>query len=170
VKHTALFAAFILVFSLPAEPLQAQDTEDTDWLSLGIGYYDIADNDSAADFRLEYRDGHKYFWEIKPWAGLEVTSDSSVWIGGGILADLEVSPGLYVIPSFGAGFYEEGSSGKDLGYFIEFRSQLEVAYELQNKQRVGVSFGHISNADLDDKNPGTQVLNLYYHVPIDGLF
>ncbi len=174
VKNLFLMGAMALLVSGLTTQAQAQDEgggmDDTDMLSLGVGYYDINDDDGAADFRLEYRDGHKYFWEVKPWAGAEVTSDTSIWLGGGVLLDLELAENFYAVPSFGAGFYEEGDSDKDLDYFLEFRSQIELAYEFQNQQRLGVAFGHISNAGLGDENPGTEILNLYYHVPVDGLF
>lgn len=169
-KNIFLMSALALLVMGYTTQAQAQDADGTDFLSLGVGYYDIGDDDGAADFRLEYRDGHNYFWNIKPWVGAEVTSDASIWVGAGVLGDWEISPQVYVIPSFGAGFYEDGGSDKDLDYFIEFRSQIELAYEFQNQQRLGVAFGHISNASLGDRNPGTEILNLYYHVPVDGLF
>ena len=140
------------------------------YLSFGIGQWDVADDDDAADFRMEYRSGNKFFWEIKPWVGLEATSDGSVWGGGGLLADLYVSPQIYLTPSFGVGLYGQGSSDKDLGSVIEFRSQLEAGYRFTNGHRVGLAFGHISNASIGDKNPGTNILNVYYHVPVGGWF
>ena len=149
---------------------QAQAEDSADLLSVGIGYYDILDDEDAADFRLEYRSGHAYWWKIKPWAGVEVTSDASLWAGGGLLADIDVTDNIFIIPSFGAGYYARGSSDLDLGAAIEFRSQIEAAYQFENNSRVGVSFGHLSNASITDSNPGTEVLNLYYHVPIDQIF
>ena len=41
-----------------------------------------------------------------------------------------------------------------LGNDIQFRTTLEFSFELKNKNRIGLSFGHISNANLGDKNPG----------------
>ncbi len=169
-KDIFLLSVMTLTLMVTGIQAQAQDADDSDYLSLSVGWYDMNDDEDAADFRIEYRDGHKYFWEIKPFAALEVTSDSSFWVGAGVYADLEVTPQVYVTPSFGAGFYDEGSSDKDLDYFLEFRSQVEVSYEFQNQQRAGVGFGHISNAGLGDSNPGTEILSLYYHVPIDGMF
>lgn len=168
-------AAFILAcFTAPA---MAQDTMigegDTNqsYLSLGAGVWDATQtDDTAADLRVEYRHGESLIWEIKPWAGLEVTTDGSVWAGGGILADFNITPNIYVIPSFGAGLYAQGSSDKDLGSAIEFRSQLEGGYQFMNGHRLGVSFGHISNADIGSDNPGAEILNLYYHVPIGNMF
>ena len=71
---------------------------------------------------------------------------------------------FYFTPSFGAGFYDKGS-GKNLGNCFQFRTSLEVSYELKNKNRVGVSFSHISNANLGDKNPGVEIISISYHVP-----
>lgn len=159
------FLLFVSVLSTPLYQAQAEES----LLSLGAGYYDIMDDDGAADFRLEYRSGHSYFWHIKPWAGVESTSDASLWAGGGILADIPVTENVYVTPSFGAGFYARGSSDLDLDYPLQFRSQIELAYEFESNRRLGIAFGHISNASLGDHNPGTEVLNLYYHIPVSRL-
>ena len=71
----------------------------------------------------------------------------------------------YVLtPSFGVGYYEDGS-GKKLGNEIEFRSTLEVSYKINNDDRIGLSFGHISNANLGDKNPGSEIISISYHIP-----
>ena len=67
-------------------------------------------------------------------------------------------------PSFGIGYYDDGS-GKKLGNEIQFRTTLEFSYELENKNRIAISFGHISNANLGDKNPGVEILSLNYQIP-----
>jgi len=149
----------------------AQDSADPSYVSFGVGVWDITqDDDMATDLRVEYRHGETLFWKIKPWAGLEVTTDGSVWGGGGILADFKPTDNIYITPSFGAGLYAQGGSDKDLDHVIEFRSQIEGGYQFDSGQRLGVAFGHISNADLGDDNPGTEILNLYYHIPVDTLF
>jgi Lipid A 3-O-deacylase (PagL). len=69
-------------------------------------------------------------------------------------------------PSFGAGFYDDGD-GKKLGNDIQFRTTFEFSYELKNKNRIGISYGHISNANLGDKNPGVEILSLSFQVPFN---
>lgn len=156
--------------ALFATPAMAQESNaGTAYVSVGAGAYDVNDDETAADFRLEYRSGTSLFWQIRPWGGAEVTSDGSVWAGGGILADIGVTPEFYIIPSFGAGFYDEGSSDKDLDYWLEFRSQIELAYQFDNQHRLGLALSHISNAGLGDDNPGTEILNLYWHIPTNSL-
>ena len=56
-------------------------------------------------------------------------------------------------------------SGKKLGNDLQFRTALEVSYELKNKNRIGISFSHISNANLGNKNPGVEILSFSYQIP-----
>ena len=150
----------------------------------GLGIYDIkfdgSEKNQAADFRYEYRSeksllniGPKEdnFFFLKPFYGFEYTNDSASYILTGIY--LEDNLGelfendkskFYFTPSFGAGVYKDGS-GKKLGNDLQFRTSLEVSYELKNKNRIGISFSHISNANLGDKNPGVEILSFSYQIP-----
>ncbi len=159
-------AAFLAV----ATPAMAQDSAGPAYFTFGTGYYDVFDNDGdALSLRAEYHHDKSLFWKIKPWAGAEITTDASVWAGGGLLADIELSDKIYLQPSIGVGLYTQGSNDKDLGGPIQFRTQLEGGYEFNSGHRLGVTFSHYSNAGLDDDNPGTEVLGLNYSIPINGL-
>ena len=108
---------------------------------------------------------------MKPFFGVEYTSDSASYFLTGIylednlgeLFEGEKSK-FFFTPSFGAGIYDDGS-GKKLGNDLQFRTSLELSYELKNKNRIGISFSHISNANLGDKNPGVEILSFSYHIP-----
>lgn len=137
-----------------------------DRLNFAIGYYDVFDKQDGIDFRVEYRSDSIIFTEnLKPWGGVEITSQGSLWGGGGLLYDLNISDKWYLTPSLGAGLYTNGGSDKDLDYPLQFRSQLELAYEFKTDARIGLSFSHMSNAGLGDKNPGTEVLSLNWSLP-----
>lgn len=141
------------------------------FLGLSLGVYDVLDNEEAADLRAEYRPNVSFvFKRLKPWAGIEVTSDASLWAGGGFLFDINLGKRFVLTPSIGAGYYAPGHSDKDLGYPLMFRSQLELAYAFDSGCRLGVSFSHLSNASLGSDNPGTESFNVYYHVPLSRLF
>ena len=137
------------------------------------GSHDFADGArrgaGGGDFRIEYRPEWKFLWELKPWVGFEVTSDGVLYGAGGILLDVSLGRRLVLTPSFGVGLYADGG-GKDLGNTIEFRTQIELGYRLDEGARLGVAFGHISNANLSDVNPGTEVVAIYYHMPLGALF
>ena len=149
-----------------------------------IGTYDIKFDGSstkqATDFRYERRldktifdigPKEDNFFFLKPFFGIEYTSDSATYFLSGIYVEDNLGQlfagrksNLYFTPSFGAGIYDDGS-GKKLGNDIQFRTSLEVSYEFKNKNRIGISFSHISNANLGDKNPGVEILSLSYHIP-----
>ncbi len=170
---TAIGPILALAASLGAASLGAAaparaDGDDPSFLVFGLGYYDMnKQDDTAVDFRLEYRHGEK-FWIFKPWVGVEGTSDGAFYGAAGVLVDVYFGTRVVLTPSFGAGLYANGS-GKDLGHAVEFRSQIELSYRFDDRSRLGLAFSHISNASIADENPGVEVLNLYYSLPLDGL-
>ncbi len=151
---------------------------------LGLGIYDFkfdgSDKNQALDFRYEYRSDNilvdigpkeDNFFFLKPFLGFEYTNDSASYFLTGIYFEDnlgELFEGnkskLFFTPSFGAGIYNDGS-GKELGNDLQFRTSLEISYELKNKNRIGISFSHISNANLGSKNPGVEILTISYHLP-----
>ncbi len=138
--------------------------DDPHFLTLAAGYYDINDDMDAAEFRSEFRSADK-LWIFKPFGGLMGTSDAAFYGYAGFLIDLYFGRRIVLTPSLAAGLYEDGD-GKDLGHIVEFRSSLELAYRFDNRARLGLSFYHLSNASLDDNNPGTEVFSLNYSIPL----
>ena len=150
----------------------------------GLGVFDIkfdgSDKNQATDFRYEFRSDQSLidigpkednFFFLKPFFGFEYTSDRATYFLTGIYFEDNLgelfegkNTNLFFTPSFGLGYYDDGS-GKKLGNDLQFRTTLEFSYELENKNRLGLSFGHISNANLGDKNPGVEILSLSYQVP-----
>ena len=139
--------------------------DEPDFLSLGTGWYDFNDDRDAVDFRVEYRSDLKLLGFVKPWAGFEFTSDGAAYGVAGVLTDIFFGRRLVLTPSFGIGAYADGT-GKDLGHTVEFRSQLELGYRFDDWSRIALAVSHISNASLDENNPGTEIATIYYHIPI----
>lgn len=174
-KHLLLTLLALLLSS--QNHAYAQD--ENAYLSLGAGLYDAfrtvgiydGGNFSEADFRVEYRSNDiGLLLHLKPWLGLEFTSRSSQWFGGGLLYDWRMSDNIIITPNTGVGWYNPGASNLDLDGRLEFRLQIEAAYEFENKHRLGVAISHISNASTADNNPGTEIANIYYHIPVGRLF
>ncbi len=141
--------------------------DDPDFLAFSIGGFDVSDDETAGEARLEYRSDIK-LWFVKPFSGVMVNSDAGIYGYGGFLVDLFFGRRWVLTPSLAAGLYTDGS-GKDLGSDVEFRSQLEFAYRFKSRSRIGLSVSHISNASLDDVNPGTEEVVLTYAVPFSVL-
>ena len=159
VPALAILAAGL--FGLSALPARADDPA---FLAFGAGYFDINDDKEAAEFRIEYRGGKK-LWIFKPMVGGMATSDAAIYGYAGVNVDLFFGRRFVLTPNFAAGFYHDGD-GKDLGHSAEFRSGLELAYRFDNRSRLGLAFHHISNASLDDNNPGTEILAIVYSLPL----
>ena len=49
--------------------------------------------------------------------------------------------------------YSKGD-GKDLGHPLEFKSEVQMSVDLTEGTNLGLSYNHVSNASLGDKNPG----------------
>ncbi|HEX6202770.1 MAG TPA: acyloxyacyl hydrolase, partial [Thermoanaerobaculia bacterium] len=60
----------------------------------------------------------------------------------------------------GLGHYRPGDDGRELGGPLEFRSGLELSRRLGARTRLGLSFDHLSNAGVYERNPGTESLVL----------
>ena len=150
----------------------------------GLGIYDVmfdgSSSKNATDIRYERRfdktlvdigPEEDNFFYLKPFIGIEATTDSAFYFLGGIY--LEDNLGKLLIgkenkwnftPSFGLGYYDDGN-GKKLGNKLEFRTTLELSYQLNNDDRIGFSLGHISNANIGNKNPGVEIISLSYQKP-----
>ena len=89
---------------------------------------------------------------LQPVTGAFITSDNAGYIYTGFQIPNK-SGALTFTPSFTPGLYSEGD-GKDLGHVIEFKTEIQITYELTKKSEFGMSYNHISNASLGDKNPG----------------
>ena len=149
----------------------------------GVGIYDVKFDGSQTNQAVHYRFERRFdsslleigpesydFFNLKPFLGFEMTSDSANYFLAGVYLEDNIgtlftgnSSNFIFTPSFGAGYYDEGS-GKNLGNNIEFRTTFEISYQLKNENRIGFSFGHISNANLGDINPGVEIFSLSYQV------
>jgi len=160
------FVAAAAIFASGA----AKADGDPDFLTLGAGWYDFnKQDDSAGEFRLEYRSDEEFYY-LKPFAAVAGTSSGSFFVGVGVLMDVYFGRRWVLTPSFAPHYYSQGGSDKDLGHELEFRSQIEFAYRFDDRSRLGLSVSHYSNASIGDKNPGTETLMLNYSVPVDKLF
>ena len=138
---------------------------DPDFIVVGIGGFDVNDNETAGQFEVQAR-FQKRIWLFKPQVGAFATTKSGFYVYAGGSMDLFFGRRCVVSPGFSIGMYGKGD-GKKLGGILEFRSSLEIAYRLNNRGRVGIQIGHLSNASLYDENPGTEFAILNYSIPTD---
>lgn len=156
-----LFSSFVAYAACPP-----------DFISFGTGVYDLwREKTRTWEFEAEYKFFVKAFksparyLEFRPLVGLMATAEGSFYAYLGLNFDLLFFDHLLFAPGFAAGYYAQGG-GKNLGYPIEFRSGVELAWQFYDWHRLGVHFYHLSNASLGRKNPGEESLVLFYDIPL----
>lgn len=156
-----LLTATALTTLLMSAPAMAADQS---YITIGAGVFDIVhDEPASTEFRLEYR--HENVWKsLYPSLGLMANTDGAVYGVFSLNYEFALSDSIYFTPYTGVGIYEENDS-KDLGGPIEFRSGVELAYELENDYRLGVNFSHMSNASIYEDNPGQESLVFNLSIP-----
>lgn len=166
--------------SIPAHAASGATAEPAT-LGFSAGYFEVLQHEPkqpAADFRLEYRSAFDMLSlakaqnstiTIRPFTGVETTSDGALYGLGGFVFDMVFWNHWVVSPNVGVGLFY-GGDGRRLGSFVEFRSTMETGYRFDDGSRLTAAFGHISNAGLTGTNPGTEILSFYYHVPVAALF
>jgi len=159
VKLSHLLATSIIYFSLAL----SAHAEESSALAISVGAFDAFDNDdTAAELGIEYRFAPmESAYNLIPVIGFTVNSDGGYWAHTGIRYDYHLNENWVLTPNFAVSAYEDGA-GKDLGHAIEFRTGLELAYKLDGSSHLGLGIYHLSNAGLDDHNPGEESVILSY--------
>jgi lipid A 3-O-deacylase len=138
-------------------------------LTLGVGGYNVLHQDKDAIFRGEYRFGTSFLY-IRPIAGVEVTSAGGVYAYGGFGVNIPITDHIVLFPSGAFGYWSRGNGSKDLGSHDEFRTGAEIAWRFDDDSRIGVTFHHISNDGITQRNPGVEEALLEYSIPLGSIF
>ena len=126
-------------------------------LSIYTGMFDFSDDGKrAALIGIQHQNENlfrdSFLGKISPVTGTMITESNSLFLYTGVQAEYDLGK-LKFTPSFTPGYYHEGD-GKDLGYPLEFKSEVQLSLDLSEDSNFGISYNHISNASLGDKNPG----------------
>lgn len=128
----------------------------------------VADRDSTGLFGFEYRAGPELelLW-IRPSVGLLAAMDGAGYGWLGFNVDLPMGP-LVLTAATSVGIYGEGD-GQDMGSLFVARNGAEIAWEFENRIRLGVGFHYYSNYGTGRKDPGIAALTLVYSHPLRAL-
>ena len=142
-------------FSVNAEELKIKN-QNTEF-NVYTGMFDFSDDGKKSTligFQHQNKDLNRntFLGNLSPITGALITADAASYFYTGVQAQYKLGA-LNVTPSFTPGLYFEGD-GKDLGHMIEFKSELQFSLDLSNTSELGLSYNHLSNASLGDKNPG----------------
>jgi len=149
-----LFFVF-LVSSVNAEELK--NFEKNTEFNVYSGMFDFSDDGKRSTLigfqhQNENLNRDTFLGNLSPITGVLITSDNAGYIYTGVQAQYKIGI-LNITPSFTPGLYHEGD-GKDLGHMLEFKSEVQLSFDLSKNSEIGFSYNHLSNASLGDKNPG----------------
>ena len=122
------------------------------------GNFDFSDNKQKAilfgfQHQNENLERNTFLGNASPITGGFITENSAAYVYTGVEWNYAMSDNLKFTPSFAPGIYHEGN-GKDLGHALEFKTEVQATYSFSESTSLGMSYNHISNASLGDKNPG----------------
>ena len=136
-----------------AEEIKSNETE----LNFFTGMFDFSDHKQKAGIiGIQHQNDdlfrESFLGRLSPITGGFLTENNAYYLYTGAQAEYDL--GIFTItPSFAPGYYSSGD-GKDLGHSLEFKSEVQMSLNLSDSTEFGMSYNHISNASLGDKNPG----------------
>jgi len=146
---------FIFSAQLNSEEIKKLPSEHE--VNFYSGLFDFSDDGKKSTlFGLQHQNENltrdTFLGTLSPVSGALITADSAAYFYTGVQAQYKLGA-INITPSFTPGIYEKGN-GKDLGHMIEFKSEVQLSLNLFKNSELGMSYNHISNASLGDKNPG----------------
>ena len=151
-----IFIALATMCFLNFASLSDESSKETE-LNAFSGLFDFSDNkQKSVLFGLQHQNEElfrkSFIGKLSPITGGFLTEKNAFYLYTGVQAEYDIGF-LSITPSFTPGYYNYGN-GKDLGYPLEFKSEIQVAFDVGESSHLGMSYNHISNASLGSKNPG----------------
>jgi hypothetical protein len=152
----------------PAGPGKAAAPVEPAEVAGHLGQYATLNSDKGAELGVEVRLHPRHFhWQphwlpdMEPQTGLMMTAKGSLYAYGGFGFDIDLGKDWEFRPSWGVGLFHDNDE-RDLGGAVQFRSALELSKRVGSRIRLGLTFYHLSNAGLFDRNPGVESLVLTF--------
>ncbi|RUA18937.1 MAG: acyloxyacyl hydrolase [Alphaproteobacteria bacterium] len=152
-----LTLCFVNFGSIADDGLNETDSSNEIELNFFTGMFDFSDEkQSSGLLGLQHQNEdlfrNSFLGKLSPITGGFFTEKSALYLYSGVQAEYELGF-LTITPSFAPGYYNYGN-GKDLGYPLEFKSEVQMSFNLSDSSHLGMSYNHISNASFGTKNPG----------------
>ena len=150
-----LSVVILTLFSLTAS---AEENVSEHQYNFYTGNFDFSDDKQKAilfgfQHQNENLERNTFLGNASPITGGFITENSAAYVYTGVEWNYVMGDKIKFTPSFAPGFYHEGD-GKDLGHALEFKTEVQLSYSISESTNLGMSYNHISNASLGDKNPG----------------
>ena len=151
------FLNILLFFLISCFTSFADETSKETEFNFFTGMFDFSDDKQKSGILgIQHQNEdlfrNSFLGRLSPITGGFLTEKNAFYLYTGVQAEYEMGP-FKITPSFTPGYYNYGD-GKDLGYPLEFKSEMQISLDLSKSTQLGMSYNHISNASLGKKNPG----------------
>ena len=150
----------IIIFTLFTFVVSAEENQTVNehQYNFYTGSFDFSDDKQKAilvgfQHQNENLQRNTFLGNASPITGGFMTGNSAAYLYTGVEWNYPIGDKFVFTPSFAPGIYHEGD-GKDLGHALEFKTEVQLSYLISESTNLGMSYNHISNASLGDKNPG----------------
>ena len=156
-KYFFLVSIFLTI-SLPLKSEEVKKILDKQHeFNIYTGMFDFSDDGKRSQIlgfqhQNENLLRESFLGTLSPVTGALITQDNASYFYTGVQAMYKLG-NINITPSFTPGLYNQGD-GKDLGHLVEFKSEVQLSLDLPRESQFGISYNHLSNASLGDKNPG----------------
>jgi len=156
-KYFFLVSIFLTI-SLPLKSEEVKKILDKQHeFNIYTGMFDFSDDGKRSQIlgfqhQNENLLRESFLGTLSPVTGALITQDNASYFYTGVQAMYKLG-NINITPSFTPGLYNQGD-GKDLGHLVEFKSEVQISLDLPRESQFGISYNHLSNASLGDKNPG----------------
>ena len=156
-KITFVILVTLLSFNIINFRVLSEESKNETELNVFTGLFDFSDSKQKAGLiGLQHQNEDlfrkSFIGKLSPVTGGFLLENNAAYLYTGVQAEYGLGI-LKITQSFTPGFYYDGN-GKDLGSPLEFKSEIQIALDLSDTTQLGMSYNHISNASLGDKNPG----------------
>ena len=133
-KVLILLAGFSFSLAYSAEEIKNEKSAETE-LNFFTGMFDFSDDKQAAGllgFQHQNDDlfRNSFLGKLSPITGGFLTENSAFYFYTGVQAEYDLGF-LTITPSFAPGYYNYGE-GKDLGHPLEFKSEVQISFDLSD--------------------------------------
>ena len=147
----------VTLFILPINAEEKKNVSNHQY-NFYTGNFDFSDDKQKAilfgfQHQNETLQRKTFLGNASPITGGFITENSAAYIYTGVEWNHDLGNKMTFTPSFAPGLYSEGD-GKDLGHILEFKTEIQASYAISEVSSFGISYNHISNASIGDKNPG----------------
>ena len=158
----------IIILALHYVPINADENKNNSdhQYNFYVGNFDFSDDKQKAilvgfQHQNEALERKTFLGKVSPITGGFITENSAAYVYTGVEWNYDMGNKMTFTPSFAPGLYSQGD-GKDLGHVLEFKTEIQASYAISEYSSLGMSYNHISNASLGDKNPGANSYMVNY--------